>query len=82
VPLEPEDVDSFEDDNGCPDPDNDADGVPDVSDKCPLQAGPEENGGCPDPDRDGDGVVDRVDACPDQPARPRARAARTATVTR
>ncbi len=29
-PLDPEDVDGFEDDNGCPDPDNDSDGVCDA----------------------------------------------------
>ena len=30
----PEDKDGFEDTDGCPDPDNDKDGIPDVSDKC------------------------------------------------
>jgi hypothetical protein len=32
-----EDVDSFEDGDGCPDLDNDQDGVPDERDKCPSE---------------------------------------------
>ena len=32
-----EDLDGFEDDDGCPDLDNDQDGFPDDEDKCPLQ---------------------------------------------
>jgi outer membrane protein OmpA-like peptidoglycan-associated protein len=32
---EAEDRDGFEDSDGCPDPDNDADGVPDLADNCP-----------------------------------------------
>ncbi len=43
-----EDVDGFEDDDGCPDPDNDKDGVPDVNDKCPDEAGVADKGGCPE----------------------------------
>ncbi len=66
-PTEPEDVDGFEDDDGCPDPDNDQDGVLDVDDRCPMESGPVPNEGCPEPDRDGDGVPDRVDNCPDEP---------------
>jgi OOP family OmpA-OmpF porin len=65
-PTEAEDLDSFEDGDGCPELDNDKDGVPDAADTCPLQAGPAENNGCPDADRDGDGVVDRLDKCPDE----------------
>ena len=34
-PLDPEDFDGFEDEDGCPDPDNDKDGIPDVEDRCP-----------------------------------------------
>jgi uncharacterized repeat protein (TIGR01451 family)/uncharacterized protein (TIGR03382 family) len=64
-PDQPEDKDGFEDQDGCPDPDNDQDGVPDAADACPLQAGPAANQGCPDPDRDGDTVPDRLDNCPD-----------------
>ncbi len=72
-PDDPEDVDTFEDEDGCPDPDNDQDGILDASDECPLQ--PEtvndidDEDGCPDEmgDRDGDGLLDNVDQCPDQP---------------
>jgi outer membrane protein OmpA-like peptidoglycan-associated protein len=66
-PDEPEDVDEFEDSNGCPDPDNDSDGVLDDDDRCPLEPGPPENEGCPDTDEDGDGLVDRLDACVTEP---------------
>ncbi len=45
--------------------DRDRDGVPDVSDACPNDPGPEATGGCPDVD--GDGVVDADDCCPDTP---------------
>src|SRR5205823_5176256 len=65
-----EDKDGFEDDDGCPDPDNDKDALLDADDKCPNEAGPKENGGCPDRDKDGDGVVDRLDKCPDVPGPP------------
>jgi len=50
---EPEDIDSFEDTDGCPDIDNDADGILDVADKCPLKPedkdGWKDEEGCPDP---------------------------------
>ena len=45
--------------------DSDGDGVVDVKDECPDQAGPEENRGCPWPDSDEDGVYDKDDSCPD-----------------
>ena len=68
-PREPEDRDGFEDDDGCPDPDDDGDGVPDASDSCPREAedgdGFQDEDGCPDPDNDGDGIADGDDACPD-----------------
>ena len=64
--TQPEDADGFEDEDGCPDPDNDEDGVMDQADECPMEAGPVVNRGCPDSDRDGDGLVDRVDNCPDE----------------
>ena len=51
-PNDPEDMDSFEDANGCPDPDNDGDGVPDDRDKCPRTA--------PDSKVDADGCVVEV----------------------
>lgn len=37
-PEMPEDIDGFEDADGCPDEDNDADGVPDIDDLCPNEA--------------------------------------------
>lgn len=40
----PEDLDSFHDDDGCPEPDNDSDGIPDSHDVCPgsdFTAGPD-----------------------------------------
>lgn len=43
--------------------DTDEDGIADVDDKCPLEAGPLDLMGCPD--SDGDGVSDVEDACPD-----------------
>jgi OmpA-OmpF porin, OOP family len=69
-PDDPEDFDEWEDQDGCPDPDNDQDGIPDTVDKCPNEPGPRENDGCPFHkvrDRDGDGIPDDVDKCPDQP---------------
>lgn len=53
---EPEDIDSFEDTDGCPDIDNDKDGIVDTADQCPLkpedQDGWEDDNGCPDPRTD------------------------------
>lgn len=51
-PDRPEDHDVFQDLDGCPDPDNDRDGVPD---RCPNQpedrnSSLENDDGCPDPD--------------------------------
>jgi OOP family OmpA-OmpF porin len=69
-----EDMDSFEDEDGCPDLDNDKDGVPDASDKCPMDAedadGFEDDDGCPELDNDKDGVPDVADSCKDQPEDP------------
>ncbi len=65
-----ETINSFEDDDGCPDtvPDSDADGFDDLVDKCKDQAedkdGFQDDDGCPDPDNDGDGVLDAKDKCP------------------
>jgi len=65
---EPEDMDSFQDGDGCPDPDNDSDGILDAADSCPLEAEDvdtfEDENGCPDPDNDSDGVLDTADSCP------------------
>ena len=73
-PEEPEDVDDFEDSDGCPDPDNDGDGILDPSDQCPMEAedadGFEDADGCPDPDNDADGIPDVEDRCPNEPGVP------------
>ncbi|HLL22497.1 MAG TPA: OmpA family protein, partial [Kofleriaceae bacterium] len=45
-PNDAEDKDNFEDDDGCPDPDNDKDGVLDGDDKCPNEPGVPPDG-CP-----------------------------------
>jgi OOP family OmpA-OmpF porin len=69
-PDEPEDRDGFQDDDGCPDPDNDGDGIPDALDKCPNEPedfdGFQDDDGCPDLDNDGDGIPDLNDACPNE----------------
>ncbi|MBI5609405.1 MAG: OmpA family protein, partial [Deltaproteobacteria bacterium] len=71
-PKEAEDKDSFQDEDGCPDPDNDKDGVLDAKDKCPNQPesknGYQDDDGCPDeiPDQDKDGIADASDKCPDK----------------
>ncbi len=69
-PLEAEDKDGFDDDDGCPDPDNDDDGLLDGVDKCPMapedKDGFEDDDGCPDPDNDADGIADSSDKCPNQ----------------
>lgn len=73
-PDDPEDFDQFEDEDGCPEPDNDRDGILDVDDKCPNipedKDGFQDEDGCPEGnknDRDGDGILDDVDKCPDDP---------------
>ena len=67
-PEIPEDIDRFEDQDGCPDYDNDKDGIYDSRDKCPLEPedkdGFDDLDGCPDPDNDQDGIVDASDGCP------------------
>ncbi len=67
-PGNPEDLDGFEDTDGCPDPDNDQDGILDKQDKCPNLAedrdGFKDTDGCPDLDNDGDGIGDKQDKCP------------------
>jgi outer membrane protein OmpA-like peptidoglycan-associated protein len=67
----PEDKDKFEDENGCPDPDNDRDAILDVDDKCPNDPEDTDNfedaDGCPDPDNDKDGILDVNDKCPNDP---------------
>ena len=67
-PEQLEDIDGFEDEDGCPDPDNDKDLVPDVEDECPDQAEDADDyrdeDGCPEPDNDNDGIADADDRCP------------------
>jgi OOP family OmpA-OmpF porin len=70
-PDQPEDRDGFQDQDGCPDPDNDNDGIPDAQDKCPNEPEDldqfEDEDGCPDLDNDKDGIPDLNDACPNAP---------------
>ena len=70
-PTDAEDVDGFEDSDGCPDPDNDLDTLLDANDKCPDDAedpdGFEDLDGCPEYDNDKDGVGDDRDACDSEP---------------
>lgn len=73
-PDDPEDLDEFEDLDGCPDPDNDRDGILDTEDECPTvpedRDGDADEDGCPEgeaSDRDGDGILDSEDQCPDDP---------------
>lgn len=51
-PDQPEDIDVFQDGDGCPDPDNDSDGILDIADKCGSQAEVinafQDDDGCPD----------------------------------
>lgn len=51
-PAQPEDLDGFEDDDGCPDRDNDQDGVRDALDSCDDQPedidGVDDEDGCPE----------------------------------
>ncbi len=67
-PDDIEDIDGFDDSDGCPDYDNDKDNVPDKRDKCPDNVedtdGFEDEDGCPDPDNDNDGLPDVKDKCP------------------
>ncbi len=68
-PEEAEDFDDFEDEDGCPDPDNDQDGILDLDDgpngSCMNDPedmdGFEDEDGCPDPDNDQDGILDLDD---------------------
>ncbi|MEE2786182.1 MAG: OmpA family protein, partial [Myxococcota bacterium] len=67
-PHLPEDRDDFRDEDGCPDPDNDLDKVPDITDQAPNSPEDwdafEDSDGRPDPDNDQDGVPDVQDRCP------------------
>ena len=65
-----EDMDGFQDEDGCPDEDNDGDGIKDYDDMCPNIKedidGFQDEDGCPDEDNDGDGINDIEDSCPDK----------------
>ncbi len=67
-PDRAEDLDEYEDRDGCPEFDNDADGIYDANDACPDASedfdGFKDQDGCPDPDNDGDGIPDAQDKCP------------------
>ncbi len=63
-----EDLDGFDDADGCAELDNDRDGIPDAVDAC-RDSGEDADGfndadGCPDADNDADGVLDAADRCP------------------
>lgn len=66
-----EDVDAFQDTDGCPEADNDQDGILDADDSCRDEAEDmdkfEDVNGCPDPDNDGDSILDAQDQCPNKP---------------
>ena len=72
-PETPEDLDGFEDQDGCPDADNDHDTIPDLDDDCPDDPedldGHHDDDGCPEPelDTDGDTILDETDRCPREP---------------
>jgi len=67
-PTLKEDMDGFEDMDGCPDLDNDQDGFLDTVDECPNLAEDvdsfKDKDGCPDSDNDEDGIPDKDDKCP------------------
>lgn len=69
-PDDPEDWDTYLDEDGCPDPDNDDDGIEDVVDDCPMDEEDfdrfEDRDGCPEDDNDRDGFVDWKDECPNE----------------
>ncbi|HWM85656.1 MAG TPA: choice-of-anchor D domain-containing protein [Kofleriaceae bacterium] len=69
-PDEMEDLDGFQDADGCLDRDDDRDGVPDSVDRCPRRAEDldkhDDDDGCPEGDNDGDRVPDRRDGCPEE----------------
>jgi outer membrane protein OmpA-like peptidoglycan-associated protein len=67
----PEDRDGFQDEDGCPEPDNDNDRIPDDRDRCRDEAetvdGFQDDDGCPDNDDDKDKVLDASDVCRNAP---------------
>ena len=74
-PDEAEDLDGYEDEDGCPeDQDTDGDGIMDLVDQCVLE--PEDKDdfqdedGCPELDNDLDGIIDTADKCINEPEDP------------
>lgn len=65
-PREHEDLDGYQDEDGCPDLDNDGDGKRDADDACPDEPSASADG-CPSDDLDQDGVPDSQDLCPRDP---------------
>ena len=70
-PKESEDVDFYDDHDGCIDPDDDKDGIPDIADQCKSQAedldGFKDTDGCDDHNNDRDAYPDSLDRCPNEP---------------
>ncbi len=70
-PDQPEDIDGFEDEDGCPDFDNDKDGILDGYDSCVNEPedkdGYKDDDGCPDLDHDEDNILEPKDKCPNDP---------------
>ncbi|MFT4979488.1 MAG: hypothetical protein ACI8S6_005399, partial [Myxococcota bacterium] len=71
---DPEDLDQFQDEDGCPEADNDADGILDGQDQCPNDPedddGWMDSDGCPDTDNDKDSILDVADRCPNDAETP------------
>lgn len=69
--AEPEDLDGFQDKDGCAELDNDQDGIADAQDECPMNPEDDDqfmdNDGCPEEDNDKDGVKDPDDRCMNDP---------------
>jgi len=70
-PDEQESKNGLDDDDGCPETDDDEDGLFGSADKCPGDPedmdGFEDKDGCPDLDNDKDTVPDIIDQCPLKP---------------
>jgi hypothetical protein len=70
-PTASEDMDGYEDQDGCPDADNDGDTITDDADKCVNDSedldGFQDTDGCPEKDNDKDGLEDANDRCPLEP---------------
>jgi OOP family OmpA-OmpF porin len=62
----PENINGYQDTDGCPEQDRDGDGFWDDQDSCPDDAGVDPDG-CPIGDSDGDGLLDDVDKCVNEP---------------